>query len=451
MPEVSIYMPCYNHEEYVGEAIQSVLDQTYTDYEFIIVDNGCIDNSYEVMKWFDDPRITIIKLEKNNPFLAFKTALKKMTGRYVAVMCSDDMWEKQKLEKQMKYLKEHPEVRCSATWSVFTDEKMNTLEWSKELFWHAQKDRIEYIRCLMENGNFLSACSMVAELDIFVKAVESSLGTWNLPDYYQWLIILMETNIGMIEECLVKQRFHKSEKSENISYPSVEKNVDVTKERALIVYKIMEKLSDEDFLEVYKDMLINPNASTHMEVICEKFFVLLTYAKNQWIFEQVALDYFYKYYPYSENGKIVAEVFEEKYGYNHERLRNEMNQMGYIWGIEKKKFEIVRLNNKLRALIPEKEKGLLVDAIKEIEHFIMELQENKFNNDTFINMSSLFEELLNSWGIYSYMEIEINKEEIDLMVQLSNLYSKNTGIVEREEVILLLKSIKERLASFTSL
>lgn len=451
MPEVSIYMPCYNHEEYVGEAIQSVLDQTYTDFEFIIVDNGCTDNSYEVMKGFDDPRIRIIRLEKNNLMLAQKMALQIMTGKYFAAFFSDDMWEKQKLEKQMKYLKDHPEVRCSATWAVFTDEKMNTLEWSKNLFWQSQKERLEYIRVLLENSNFLSACSFVAEMDLYKKAIEVSLGFWNLPDYYHWLIILLESNIGMIEECLVKQRYHRNQKSENISYPSVEHSINATKERVLIVYKIMEKLNDEDFLEMYKDILISPDASTHLEVICEKFFVLLKYAKCHWMFEQVALDYFYKYYSYSENGKKVAEVFEEKYGYSHESLRKEMNQMGYIWGIEKKSFEITRLKKKIIALLPEKEKILIVDSIKDIENFIRELQKDEFNSDTFINISSLFENLLNSWKIYSYMDIEIKKEEIELMVQLSSLYAKNPSIVEKKEMISLLQNIKERISRFTAL
>lgn len=451
MPEVSIYMPCYNHEEYVGEAIQSVLDQTYTDFEFIIVDNGCTDNSYEVMKRFDDPRITIIRLERNNPLLAFQTALKTMTGRYYAGFFSDDKWEKQKLEKQMKYLKEHPEVKCSATWAVFTDENMNTLEWSKGLFWHKQKERLEYIRFLLEKGNFLSACSLVVELDLFVKAADYTLGTWNLSDYYQWFYILMESNIGMVEECLVKQRFHSSKKTENISYPSVEQSINAARERVMIASNIIEKLNDEDFLNMYRDMLLRPDASTHLEVICEKFFILLKYAKLHWMFEQVVLDYFYKYYPYSENGKKVAEVFEEKYGYSHAGLREEMNKMGYIWGIEKKNLEIAKLEKKIRVLIPEKEKRLIVDSVQKIEAFIQTIREDKYDSETFVEMTSLFKSLLDSWKIYSYMDIEIKKEEIELMVQLSNIYSGNTSIVEKKEVILQLQSIKERISVFTSL
>ena len=113
MPKVSVLMPCYNHEKYVGEAIESVLNQTYKDFELFVVDNGCTDNSYNVIKSFEDPRIKVFQLKKNDIEEAYRIMLRNQKGKYIAMMYSDDIWEKNKLEKQMMILEKNPNILLS--------------------------------------------------------------------------------------------------------------------------------------------------------------------------------------------------------------------------------------------------------------------------------------------------------------------------------------------------
>ena len=116
-PVVSVVMPVYNRERYVGAAIQSILDQTFTDFEFIIVDDGSSDGSVDVIQNFDDPRIRLIILGENRGIgVARNTGNNAARGEYIAVMDSDDIALPQRLEKQVAYMRARPDVGiCGAS------------------------------------------------------------------------------------------------------------------------------------------------------------------------------------------------------------------------------------------------------------------------------------------------------------------------------------------------
>ena len=102
---VSIIMPSFNTIQYISEAIQSVLKQTYTTFELIIVDDGSSDGSVETIKSFNDKRIIFIALEVNHgPQYVRNLALSKAQGDYIAFLDSDDFWEKDKLDKQINFM-----------------------------------------------------------------------------------------------------------------------------------------------------------------------------------------------------------------------------------------------------------------------------------------------------------------------------------------------------------
>ena len=98
-------MPSFNTIQYISEAIQSVLKQTYTTFELIIVDDGSSDGSVETIKSFNDKRIIFIALEVNHgPQYVRNLALSKAQGDYIAFLDSDDFWEKDKLDKQINFM-----------------------------------------------------------------------------------------------------------------------------------------------------------------------------------------------------------------------------------------------------------------------------------------------------------------------------------------------------------
>lgn len=104
-PLVSIITPVFNSEKYIGDSIRSVLSQTYTNWEMIIVDDYSSDNTENVIKDFNDPRIFYFRLKKNSGAAKARNyALENAKGNYIAFLDSDDMWKPDKLEKQLSFM-----------------------------------------------------------------------------------------------------------------------------------------------------------------------------------------------------------------------------------------------------------------------------------------------------------------------------------------------------------
>lgn len=105
---VSIIMPTYNCAKFIGKTIESVLAQTYENWELIIVDDCSKDNTKEVVNQFKDTRIKYYMLEKNSgAAVARNKAMKLATGNYMAFLDSDDLWKKDKLDRQIKFMQDN--------------------------------------------------------------------------------------------------------------------------------------------------------------------------------------------------------------------------------------------------------------------------------------------------------------------------------------------------------
>lgn len=106
MSQVSIITPCYNSSNFLEETIQSVLNQTFTDWEWIITDDKSSDNSVEIIKKFKDSRIILIESLKNGGAgHARNLSLEKATGKYITFLDADDYWEPNFLEKMLAFMK----------------------------------------------------------------------------------------------------------------------------------------------------------------------------------------------------------------------------------------------------------------------------------------------------------------------------------------------------------
>lgn len=107
MSLVSIIVPAYNTEKYIQKCIQSVLDQTYEDFEMIIVDDCSTDHSLKMIERYSDPRIKVFKNEKNSgPSYSRNRAIGLAKGEFIAILDSDDWWELNRLEMMMNFIHE---------------------------------------------------------------------------------------------------------------------------------------------------------------------------------------------------------------------------------------------------------------------------------------------------------------------------------------------------------
>lgn len=104
---VSIITPCYNGERFIAETIESVIGQTYAQWEMIVVDDGSRDGTAEIVKRFarGDDRIRLIRQGNSGTARARNAAMRQAEGRYIALLDADDVWEKDFLEKQLAFMK----------------------------------------------------------------------------------------------------------------------------------------------------------------------------------------------------------------------------------------------------------------------------------------------------------------------------------------------------------
>jgi glycosyltransferase involved in cell wall biosynthesis len=128
VPRVSVVLAVYNTERYVREAIDSILGQTFEDFEFIIVNDGSTDGTTDILLSYEDPRIVLLRNEQNSGVTrALNRGLARARGEYIARMDPDDFSMPERLEKLVAYLDAHPAVGLVGAWSEWTDEQLERL------------------------------------------------------------------------------------------------------------------------------------------------------------------------------------------------------------------------------------------------------------------------------------------------------------------------------------
>ncbi|KIA98022.1 glycosyl transferase [Flavobacterium sp. KMS] len=185
MDLVSILIPTYNCENFIRSTIQSVLNQSYSHWEIIIVDDASTDNTVVIIKEFaqDDNRIKLTELEKNsgNGF-ARNIALDKAAGRYIAFLDADDLWFPLKLEKQIQFLKDK-DLPFTFSFYEWIDEEGNVL--NKKIEAPINLTYEELFFC-----NYVGNLTAIYDVEFFGKIrIEA---TQKRQDWRLWLTILKQ-------------------------------------------------------------------------------------------------------------------------------------------------------------------------------------------------------------------------------------------------------------------
>jgi len=119
---VSVLMSVYNSSRFVRAVIESILGQTFRDFEFIIIDDCSTDNSVEIVRSYNDPRIRLIPLPENRGLsAALNYGIEQARGEYIARADYDDVPEVARLERQLGFLREHPDIVLLGTWNMVID------------------------------------------------------------------------------------------------------------------------------------------------------------------------------------------------------------------------------------------------------------------------------------------------------------------------------------------
>lgn len=275
---ISVLMCTYNRENFLRKSIDSVLAQTYKDFEFIIVDDGSTDASKEVIESYDDKRIKYIPLEQNSFYcFAANYGLKHCEGEYVAFMNSDDIWAPEKLEKQIDFMENHKEYGVCFTSVSLIDNQGNDVSDKcsdmKNLFATNFETQKEWIEFFLYHGNALCHPSALIRKSILDKVGDFHLLFCQLGDYDLWIRIATEAPIYVLQEHLIKFRWD-VEKKNQISSATEGNMARSYNEQILIRKNMIERMTDEQFKKFFSDKFKNPSSSTHLEIEFEKAFLL---------------------------------------------------------------------------------------------------------------------------------------------------------------------------------
>lgn len=225
MPKVSVVMPAYNSEKYIGEAIESILNQAYTDFEFIIINDGSTDRTKEIIDSYNDSRIVYLENEKNAGIVVtLNKGLDFATGEYIARMDADDIAVENRLEKQVTYMEKNKNVGLLGTGiRVFGDE----IEASDRVFTTDTKQ--------LKAELLFSSCIAHPTVMIRRSVLEQNKLRYNsefagAEDYCLWWEISKVCGISTLPDILLNYRIHASQ---------------ITQKKDEFYYNMMKKLMNK--------------------------------------------------------------------------------------------------------------------------------------------------------------------------------------------------------------
>lgn len=217
MPKVSVILTSYNHEKYIRESIESVLNQTYRDFELIIVDDASQDESWDIIQSYKDERIVAIRNEKNIRAEGVYNAIKNVAkGKYIAIHHSDDAWMVNKLEKQISFLDQNAKYAAVFTLAEIIDEDGNIFVSNGQdynIFDQPNRTRHEWLNYFFNFGNALCHPSVLFHKVCYQEYELFVYGYGQLPDFLKWIKICLNKDIFVLQEKLTKFRILNSSRN----------------------------------------------------------------------------------------------------------------------------------------------------------------------------------------------------------------------------------------------
>lgn len=309
MPRVSIIMPLYNAEKYVGKAIDSILNQTFTDFELIMIDDCSIDETMSVVNGIKDDRIKIIK-NRNNSGIAYSRniGLINARGDYIAFMDDDDIAPVDRLETEVKYLDEHLDIDVvGGRYCAIDENDILLLDYGTPLC------NPEFIRATLMfydpigNGSIMMRSSLIRKNNL-----SFSDKCYGMEDYKFWIdcsvvgritnidkvLLLWRTNHGSETLRMVKNlKTERAEKFAQLQQYALSKNGIVLDEEEAIFFNAMfpegkfsRPISTEEIVKIYKILNkisrkakeLRLNNANEIKICCKKQFSRRIECSNIW-------------------------------------------------------------------------------------------------------------------------------------------------------------------------
>jgi glycosyltransferase involved in cell wall biosynthesis len=221
--KVSVVMASYNHAAFVRQSVESVLAQSFAEFELVITDDGSRDGTAEAVRRLSDPRIRLHVFPENRGAVdAMNDAITRSCGEYVAVLNSDDYFLPEKLARQVAYLDANPGAAAVFGMPKVVDEAGRELDEADHpfarVFTKQNRTRVEWLRHFFESGNCLCHPTLMMRRRCYDEVGLYNPLLMNLPDFEMWVRICRHFDINVMAEPVTAFRVLAHER--NTSAPS---------------------------------------------------------------------------------------------------------------------------------------------------------------------------------------------------------------------------------------
>ncbi len=205
-PLVSVILPAYNCERFLADTLKSLLHQSFTNFELIVIDDGSTDSTSQIIHSFNDSRIRYLTNDGNKGLIfTLNRGIKESFGKYIARIDADDIAMPNRLEKQVRWLEEHPQTAVVGSFVSLIDELGNDAGfWPLDIAVYKPKR----IRKAMLKENCIAHPSVMLRGDV-IRQYEYAYNQKHTEDYGLWLQLLADGFIiEKIPEKLLQYRVH---------------------------------------------------------------------------------------------------------------------------------------------------------------------------------------------------------------------------------------------------
>lgn len=361
-PKIGIFMACYNHEKYVGQAMDSIINQTYKNWELFVANDGSTDNTGKIIESYKDSRIHYFDFKVNTKRVgAINFLYKQIEARdfdYVHSMASDDYLDEDKFRQQIEFFKKNPQYKVCFTWDkvVFDNGKPYYETYSHK----KNMNRYEWVAHYFKYENCMNANSVMIEKKLFFE--HGGLNEFFIQngDFKMWFEFAAKMPFYVIEKELAFYRRHES----NLSNVTLQRLIRTANEQMVFVKNIIFNMDKDCFCRSFFNSLPYTDIENDSELWAAKFYLLATAKKATT--DSMALDVYYSHC----NDAAFTDLLENKYFFSSRELYEFSGNAGMGWLLQELfKLEIERSDKKVMGLCE-----ILLEAIdrKKLRYYMQE-------------------------------------------------------------------------------
>ncbi len=279
MPKISVVMPVYNGEKFLREAIDSILNQTFSDFEFIIINDASTDSTEDIIKSYDDKRIVYLKNSSNlGVACSLNNGLDIARGEYIARMDADDISLPERFAKQVAFMDKHKDIGVCGTWIEFFGERKGIF---KNTVGKKQTKIDMLFSSCIAHPSVIIRKAILEKYDFFYNKNYEQV-----EDYELWCRISRHYDIDNIPEALLKYRCHDKQVTQNITTDFIEK-MGTLKKNILLYYNVdFTRPELEAYTKYCLGISLGKKENRYLFNLLEKIYII---NNNNFFFDKLTL------------------------------------------------------------------------------------------------------------------------------------------------------------------